>query len=96
MGILYFGPAAENAFMAFEQKTIRAVEIAGNCLYLQFQRAHTGPCGCGCRFMPGFASPALLGTKRVEQIRASDLRTPVVAARQGLPRDKATMESFLT
>lgn len=63
VGILYFGPAAENASMAFEQKTNHAMEIAGNCLYLQFQRAHTGPCGCGRRFMPGFASPALLGTK---------------------------------
>lgn len=96
MGILYFGPAAENAFMAFEQKTNHAVEIAGNCLYLQFQRAHSGPCGCGRRFMPGFTSPAPHGTKRMEQIRASDLRAPVVsgAARRGLSQDKATMESF--
>lgn len=82
--------------MGFEQKTNHAMEIAGNCLYLQFQRAHTRPCGCGRRFMLGFASPALLGTKRVEQIRASDLCAPVVAARRrgGLPLDKATMESF--
>lgn len=55
--------------MAFEQKTNHAMEIAGNCLYLQFQRVHTGPCGCGRRFMPRCASPALLGTKRMEQIR---------------------------
>lgn len=93
---IYFGPAAENTSMAFEQNTNHAMEIAGNCLYLQFQRAHTRPCGCGRRFMLGFASPALLGTKRVEQIRASDLCAPVVAARRrgGLPHDKATMESF--
>lgn len=86
MGILYFGPAAENAFMAFEQKTIRAVEIAGNCLYLQFQRAHTGSCGCGCRFMPGFASPALLGTKQVEQIG------PQICAHLWLQRGKDCRE----
>lgn len=93
---IYLGPAAENTSMAFEQNTNHAMEIAGNCLYLQFQRAHTRPCGCGRRFMLGFASPTLLGTERVEQIRASDLRTPVVAARRrgGLPQDKATMESF--
>ena len=57
------------------------MEIAGNRLHLQFQRAHTGPCGCGRRFMPGFAAPALLGTENGTD-RASCLPAPAVAARR--------------
>lgn len=86
---IYLGLAAENASMAFEQKTNHAMEIAGNCLYLQFRRAHTGPCGCGRRFMLGFASPALLGTKNGTDQSLRSARTCGRCKGQGgLPRDK--------
>lgn len=71
------------------------MEIAGNCLYLQFRRARTGPCGCGCRFMLGFASPALPGTENGTDQRLRSARTCGRCREQGgLPRDKAAVESF--
>lgn len=92
---LYFGPAAEKAFMAFEQKTNQAMEIAGNRLYLQFQRAHTGPCGCGRRFMLGFAAPALLGTKDGTDRGLPSACTCGRCQEAGrVLRDKAAVESF--
>lgn len=67
--------------MAFEQKTNHAMEIAGNCLYLQFHRAHTGLAVVGAVSCWGL-HPLLSVAQRMEQIRASDLRAPVVSARR--------------
>lgn len=96
MGILRLRSAAENARWPLNKKQKRWMETAGNCLYLWFQRAHTpglavaGAISCwGSRPLPCLAPS---GTDQ-----ASDLCTCGSSKEaSGLPRDRATMESFLT
>lgn len=88
---IYFGPAAENASMAFEQKTNHAMKLPVIVFTYSF-RGRTRPCGCGLCFMLGFASLAMLGTKNGTD---QGLRSVCTCGRcKAVRRDKAMMESF--
>lgn len=78
---IYFGPAAENASMAFEQKTNHAMKLPVIVFTYSFRGRTPGLAVVGSVSCWG-SRPLLCLAQRMEQIRASDLCAPAVAARQ--------------